>query len=184
MSDEELDQALAPKPVPADGKAKAELLRASQNRLPRAAPWPRTGLALLALTVGFTLGWYVKPPTVEVQVTQPEAGPEPVVGQTPPAPSEPAPEPPASHAEEEAPELVAIDPYKLEMAAELAEPDEAARLYQRLGDYYLQQANFRAASRCYRLHLAQLPMEPFAVSDEDSWLLIEIKSLKRMERIR
>lgn len=175
---DDLDDLLAPTP-PTLGhdRVKDAVLRATTRRVARAR-WlrrARTALAAalaaaLLLAGGGVAGWFAKP--------APPA-PEPTVYPVP-APVFTAPEPlPASAGE------VLASAERIELQAEqAADPAESARLYRLAGIRYEDRAEYGQASRCYRLHLLAAGPAGRAVSTDDSWLLISVKTSQRKETDR
>jgi hypothetical protein len=176
MTDEELDELLKVKPVAADSLQKADLLNRSKQQLPRPARWPWVVAALCLFASGLLVGWFAKPPVI-VQVP---AEPSPIQYETVPVPivipPEPQPQGPTYY--------TAVELDKMEQAAELADPPKAAQIYQELGDYYLDQQDLYSATRCYRLVMNNLPRSELTMKPNDSWLLIDLKAIRRKEQSR
>jgi hypothetical protein len=169
-----LDDLLGPTPpTPGHDRVKAAVLRATTRRIARSR-WLRRGRAALAATAVFAgggvVGWFAKPTPVP---------PEPVVYPVP-IPVFPTPE-----AAPTSPGEVLASAEQVELQAErAADPAEAARLYRLAGIRFEDRAEYGQASRCYRLHLLAAGPTERAVSTEDSWLLISVKTSQKKETDR
>ena len=171
---DDLDDLLGPTPpTPGHARVKDAVLRASTRRIVR-DKWLRRARTVLAavllLAAGGFAGWLAKP--------APPA-PEPAVYPVP-VPVFPAPEPPPMSAGQ-----VLASAERIELQAEqAADAAESARLYRLAGVRYEDRAEYGQAARCYRLHLLAADPAGRAVTTDDSWLLISVKTTLRKETER
>jgi hypothetical protein len=160
---DDLDDLLAPRPTDPRADHLAAILRQT-GRVVTLRRWVRRakfGVAAAVLLAGGTLGGWVAKPT-PTPVREFVAVPVPFVL----APAEPP---------EVIPSGEAITAEQYELKAEQASAAEAARLYKLAGEWFEKSYDFAQARRCYRLHLLAAPTER-AVSTDDSWLLISLKT--------
>ena len=174
MTPDDLDDLLAPSPpTPGHARVRDAILRATTRRVARTKWFRRSRTAMAAailLAAGVAVGWFAKPapPT-----------PEPAVYPVP-VPVFTTPEPPPTSAGE-----VLASAERVELQAEQAvDPAESARLYRLAGVRYEDRAEYGQAARCYRLHLLAAGPTGRAVSTDDSWLLISVKTTLRKETDR
>ena len=69
----------------------------------------------------------------------------------------------------------------LERVAGLSK-DNRARLYRRAGDRYLDDGDMQAALRCYAHALDTSKAEELAISEDDNWLLMQLKKARLEEK--
>lgn len=166
---DDLDDLLAPTPpTPGHARVKGAVLRATRRRVGRRAWFRRCPTALagaLLLAAGSIVEWVAKP--------APPA-PEPTFYPVP-VPIVPAPEPSATTPDES---LTSAEQFELQ-AEQAADWAEAARLYRLAGLCSVDRAEYGQASRCYRLLLLATGPTERAVSTDDSWLLISLKTTMR-----
>lgn len=173
MTDDLADLLGPTPPTPGHDRVKEAIIRTTSHRMARAR-WLRRGRTALAVftlfALGGVIGWFAKPSPVS---------PEPVVFPVP-IPMFTTPEPlPTSPGE------VLASAEQVELQAEQAvDPGEAARLYRVAGIRYEDRAEYGQAARCYRLHLLAAGPGARAVSTDDSWLLMSVKTTRTKETDR
>jgi hypothetical protein len=158
MSDDELDELLAPKSATTDRREAIFMETLPELGRRRRYSWLPCGIGLVAL--GFGAGWYVKP------VPPPERIVETVFERVPvEAPSHNEP-------------FAELSPGRLELEAERT---DSAILFRRAGDAYLKASAIESAIRCYRQYLEGSGADGLAFHPDDSWLLASIKISHRKE---
>jgi hypothetical protein len=174
---DDLDDLLGPTPpTPGHDRVKDAVLRATTRRLTWTR-WIRRGQTTLAaaavFAAGGAAGWFAKP-TADVL-----PAPDPVVYPVP-VPLFVSPDAPAAPSGE-----VYVAAERVELQAEQAtDPAEVARLYRLAGTRFEERAEYGQARRCYRLHLLAAGPDGRAVSTDDSWLLISVKTSQKKETDR
>ena len=170
-----LDDLLRPRPAPPADVLRRTLLERTSRRVHFRRQLRRAALVAAAVLVyagGLATAWLARPPAPEPAV---------IVVQVPaPAPPAPAPpeKPPAVAPEPKSPP----SPAELELEAERTlVRGESARRFREAGDGYLSAGDLQAAVRCYRNFLDEAEEAERAVSSEDSWLLISLKSARSEE---
>jgi len=167
MTDDEL---LAPRPTAANDALKADLLARTAGRLRfdrRIRLVRRMGICVACFVTGLCAALLRPAPasvTENVVVHQASA---------PVAKTDSPPAPPARVA----------SPAELELRAEMTlVKADAARQFREAGDLYLRdQANYRAALRCYRNFLDEADPADLAVTPDDTWLLTSLKRAREQE---
>ena len=181
MTDDDLDELLAPKPGTERDGLRQALLSQTQQRLARRVLVRRVG-KLMAVAAVFGLGLVIgqagkRPaPAVEFVQSEPVFVFVPVV--VPVVPAAPGDTrgltPPGSPATAAAAELLA------EQADDRA---EAARLYRLAGDKYLNdRQDYANAARCYRLFLTRAGDTALSPEPADTWLLTSLKNAAFKEK--
>jgi hypothetical protein len=167
---DDLVHLLAPIPASIDPAAKEALfLRTSgvlaRRRLARRAIAPATIGLVFAL--GFGTGWFLR-------VVPPASAPEPILVPAPVPVPVPASEPTGP---------VALSAPQLELEAEkTTDRTRSAQLFRQAGDKYLADASdIASASRCYGNYLAESGPPDLAITTNDSWLLIRMKTSRSKE---
>lgn len=169
---DDLDDLLGPTPpTPGHDRVKDAVLRSTTRRLAWTR-WARRGrtavAAAAAFAVGGAAGWFAKPTADVPPASEPVVYPVPVpLFVSPDAP-------PVSPGE------VYVSAERVELQAEQAtDQAEAARLYRLAGARFEERAEYGQARRCYRLHLLAAGPDGRAVSTDDSWLLITVKTSQK-----
>ncbi len=171
--DDPLETLLGAVAPPAGGPELRQVLLARTSRVVhRRHQWRRLGLAA-ALAAAYlaglgTMAFRHEPgqgPPVEM-VKRPES----------PAPTVP-PEAPAPYLDPDVPVPV------LERLAAAVSPEQRTDYFRRAGDRYLEEdGDLTAAIRCYRKALDAAPPPALAISPNDNWLLMSLKSARLKEK--
>jgi hypothetical protein len=159
-----MDQYLATLPLPPSTTELKERILAKTTRVIRHRRWSRRLAVAAGMAACYVAGALTVWPAarhVEMSTSSPAvASPRPVP-QPQPSPSRPKP---------------AQSPSQLEWQA-IEDRHAGADLYRQAGDRYLNEAqDVESALRCYRNALARGGNEAFAISPDDSWLLVALKS--------
>jgi hypothetical protein len=177
---DDLKELLAPPPADESPGLRDAVLRHTQKRL-ALRKWTRRAVQAAGVAAVFALGiglgmWgtpreretvFVPTPVPQIEVvTVPVVVPVPVLGGSAEPPT------PVRNAR------------ALELDAEQADGAQAAALYRRAGDAYLDaERDYANAARCYRLFLARGGADALVPARNDSWLLTSLKNAAFKEKV-
>jgi hypothetical protein len=188
---DDLDDILAPKPVPESAGLRDALFRQTAHRLARRVVVRRVAKITAALTavaavfvVGAAAGWVTKIPDPgrpdPLGPLSPNVAPVVVTVVVPVPVPVPLPDPSARIAVTPDPPTAAAAELRAEQADD---PQEAARLYRLAGDRYLNDLDdYANAARCYRLYLARAGDAGLTPEPGDTWLLTSLKNAAFKEK--
>jgi hypothetical protein len=174
---DDLDDLLAPRDSTATPELRDRLRQmtseqvrlTAQTRRQSYRKWLFAAAAMGACFVaGGATGWSIRPSTPPVIVVQRDPGEQKPDNRSSDS-REPVPQPQTTQS-----------PHDLEIAAELADGAESARLYLAAGRRYGSDLNdWQAALRCYRNALDLQTATPVVDPKNDDWLLVKLKTDRR-----
>jgi hypothetical protein len=176
---DDIDELLAPRPAAPHPALRDAILLHTESVLARMRWLHRVvNVAAVAavLAIGIGVGWVLKPERERVVEV---AGAERVVPVLIPVfltVDTANARPPVSP---DVPLSATAAELRAEQADDVA---EAAKLYRAAGDRFLDQEDYRNATRCYRLFLARAGDEALSPEKGDSWLLTSLKNAAYKEK--